>query len=58
MTNLEIALIALSIAETAITFKLYRKMKKALDNERQRCEDKRVEYEKLIEALPIGRNLL
>lgn len=34
------------------------KVEKKLDNERRLYEDKRKEYESLIQSLPIGRNLL
>jgi len=58
MTNLEIALSVLSIVETTVTIILHRRMKKRLDEERQKLQDKKTEYESLIQALPIGRNLL
>ena len=58
MTNLEIALSCLSIVETIVTILLHRRMKKKLDAERILYETKRKEYERLIEALPIGQNLL
>jgi hypothetical protein len=58
MTNLEIALSCLSVVETIVTILLHRRMKKKLDKERELYEAKRIEYEKLIEALPIQRNLL
>lgn len=65
MTTLEIVLIFVSVTETAITVVGYRRMKKRLDNERRMFEDARKEheearseYERLIQALPIGRNLL
>lgn len=58
MTTLEIVLIFVSVTETIVSAILYRRLKKRLDNERRMYEDKRVEYERLIEALPIGRNLL
>lgn len=58
MTTLEIVLIVVSVTETALTAIAYRRMKKRLDAERRMYEDKRKEYEALIEALPIGRNML
>lgn len=58
MTNLEIALSILSVVETTITIILHRRMKKRLDEERKKLEDKQTEYETLIRALPIGRALL
>jgi len=58
MTTLEIVLIVVSVTETALTTILYRRMKKRLDAERRMYEDKREEYERLIAALPIQRNLL
>lgn len=58
MTTLEIILCCVSVAETIITVVLHRKMKKKLDKERELYETKRIEYERLIEALPIQRNLL
>jgi hypothetical protein len=58
MTNLEIALSVLSVVETTITIILHRRMKKRLDEERKKLEDKQTEYETLIRALPIGRALL
>lgn len=58
MTNLEIALSVLSVVETTITIILHRRMKKRLDEERKKLQDKQTEYESLIQALPIGRNLL
>lgn len=58
MTNLEIALSCLSIVETIVTILLHRRMKKKLAAERILYETKRNEYEKLIEVLPIQRNLL
>lgn len=58
MTNLEIALSCLSIVETIVAILLHRRMKKKLDAERTLYETKRMEYEALIEALPIGRNML
>lgn len=58
MTTLEIVLIFVSVTETALTIYGYRRMKKRLDAERRLYEDKRTEYETLIQALPIGRNLL
>lgn len=58
MTTLEIVLIVVSVTETALTTILYRRMKKRLDAERRMYEDKRNEYETLIQALPIQRNLL
>lgn len=58
MTTLEIVLIFVSVTETAVSAILYRRLKKRLDKERKAYEDKRTEYERLIEALPIGRNLL
>uniref|UniRef100_A0AAU7YTH6 Uncharacterized protein n=1 Tax=Stenotrophomonas phage vB_SmaS_QH3 TaxID=3229738 RepID=A0AAU7YTH6_9CAUD len=58
MTTLEIVLIVVSVTETALSAYLYRKMKKRLDDERRMYEDKRKEYETLIQALPIQRNLL
>lgn len=58
MTTLEVVLIFVSVTETIVSAILYRRMKKRLDNERRMYEDKRTEYERLIEALPIGRNLL
>jgi len=58
MTTLEIVLIFVSVTETALTIYGYRRMKKRLDAERKAYEDKRTEYETLIQALPIGRNLL
>lgn len=58
MTNLEIVLCCVSVIETVVTVVLHRKMKKKLDKEREMFEAKRIEYERLIEALPIQRNLL
>ena len=58
MTNLEIVLCFVSVTETIITVVLHRKMKKKLDAERILYETKRIEYERLVEALPIQRNLL
>lgn len=58
LTTLEVVLIVVSVTETIISAILYRKMKKRLDAERILYETKRNEYERLIEALPIGRNLL
>jgi hypothetical protein len=58
MTNLEIALSCLSVVETIVTILLHRRMKKKLDAERILYETKRIEYERLVEALPIQRNLL
>ena len=49
---------AMFVTETIITVVLHRKMKKKLDKERELHEAKRIEYEKLIQALPIQRNLL
>lgn len=58
MTTLEVVLIFVSVTETIVSAILYRRMKKRLANERRMYEDKRTEYERLIEALLIGRNLL
>ena len=58
MTNLEIVLCCVSIIETAVSAYAWRKWKKKLDKERELYETKRIEYERLIEALPIQRNLL
>ena len=58
MTTLEIVLCFVSVTETIITVVLHRKMKKKLDKERELYEAKRIEYEKLMESLPIQRNLL
>ena len=58
MTTLEIVLCFVSVAETIITVVLHRRIKKKLDKEREMFEAKRMEYEKLIAALPIGRGLL
>lgn len=57
-TTLEIALMCVSVVETAVSAYFWRKWKKKLDDERKLFEDKRREYEALIETLPIGRNLL
>ena len=58
MTTLEIVLCCVSVIETVVTVVLHRKMKKKLDKEREMFEAKRIEYEQLILALPIGRGLL
>lgn len=58
LSTLEIVLIAVSVTETALSAYIYHRWKKKLDNERRLYEDKRKEYERLIEALPIGRSLL
>lgn len=58
LSTLEIVLIVVSVTETAVSAYAWRKWKKKLDNERKLYEDKRKEYERLIEALPIGRSLL
>ena len=58
MTTLEIVLCFVSVTETIVTVVLHRKMKKKLDKESELYEAKRIEYEKLIQALPIQRNLL
>lgn len=58
LSTLEIALIVVSVTETAVSAYAWRKWKKKLDEERRLYEDKRKEYERLIEALPIGRSLL
>lgn len=58
LSNLEVALIVLSVTETIISAYAWRKWKKRLDAERILYETKRTEYERLIEALPTGRNTL
>lgn len=58
LSTLEIVLIVVSVTETAVSAYIYRRWKKKLDNEQRLYEDKRKEYERLIEALPIGRSLL
>lgn len=58
LSNLEVALIILSITETIISAYAWRKWRKRLDAERILYENKRIEYERLIEALPIGRSAL
>ena len=58
LSNLEVALIVLSVTETIISAYAWRKWKKRLDAERILYETKRNEYERLIEALPTGRNTL
>lgn len=58
LSTLEIVIIVVSVTETAVSAYAWRKWKKKLDNERRLYEDKRKEYERLIEALPIGRSLL
>ncbi|AEX56085.1 hypothetical protein KL1_00050 [Burkholderia phage vB_BceS_KL1] len=58
MTTLEIVLIALSVAEAIVSAYLCRRYKKRLDNERRMYEDAKTEYETLIRALPIQRNIL
>lgn len=58
LSNLEIVLIAVSVTETALSAYIYHRWKKKLDNERRLYEDKRKEYETLIQALPVQRNLL
>lgn len=57
LSNLEIALIVLSVTETIVSAFAWRKWKKRLDAERILYETKRNEYERLIEALPIPRGL-
>lgn len=58
MTNLELVLLFVSIGETVVSAIIWHRWKKKLDKERELYEDKRKEYERLIEALPIGRSLL
>lgn len=58
LSTLEIVLIVASVTETAVSAYFWRKWKKKLDEERRLYEDKRKEYESLIQSLPIGRNLL
>jgi hypothetical protein len=58
LSTLEVVLIVVSVTETIVSAIIYRRWKKKLDNERRLYEDKRKEYERLIEALPIGRSLL
>lgn len=58
LSTLEIVLIVVSVTETAVSAYFWRKWKKKLDEERKLHEDKRKEYESLIQSLPIGRNLL
>ncbi len=58
LSTLEVVLIVVSVTETAVSAYFWRKWKKKLDDERKLYEDKRKEYERLIEALPIGRSLL
>ena len=58
MTTLEVILVFISIGETVVSAIIWHRWKKKLDKERELYEAKRIEYEKLIEALPIQRNLL
>lgn len=58
LSTLEVVLIVVSVTETAVSAYFWRKWKKKLDDERKLYEDKRKEYESLIQSLPIGRNLL
>lgn len=58
MTTLEVVLTLCLIVEASISAYFWRKHKKMLDNERKLYEAKREEYERLIQSLPIGRNLL
>ena len=58
MTNLELVLLFVSIGETVVSAIIWHRWKKKIDKERELYEAKRIEYERLIEALPIQRNLL
>ncbi len=58
MTTLEVILVFISIGETVVSAIIWHRWKKKLDKERELYEAKRIEYERLIEALPIQRNLL
>ena len=58
MTTLEIVLIFVSVTETAVSAFIWHKWKKKLDAERKKYEDERAKYERLIEAIPTGRNTL
>ena len=58
MTTLEVILVFISISETVVSWIIWHRWKKKLDKERELYEAKRIEYERLIEALPIQRNLL
>ncbi len=58
MTTLEIVLIGVSISETVVTYYVIKRKQKKLDKEIYKARINREQYEKLIEALPIGKNLL
>ena len=58
MTTLEVILVFISIGETVESAIIWHRWKNKLDKERELYEAKRIEYERLIEALPIQRNLL
>ena len=65
LSNLEIVLIFVSVSETILSAYLCSRHKKKLKIQanllkelQAEYEAKRNEYEQLIEALPIGRNLL
>jgi hypothetical protein len=58
MTTLEVALIGVSVTETAVSAWLYKRLRMKLELERKAYETKRLELERIIDTMPILRNVL